>query len=215
MPTRFRETYGLSPNLMYYLAGEVVAAASGRTWDDYVLEELFTPLGMSKTKTGFAEAEDESNYAWPHIRRDGTTEPRGERANADNVAAAAGAISSIADWAKWTEFSLGDGSWQGQTLVVADELAETRRPQILLTPAYQGFFNPDALLNAYGFGWVVSEHEGRTLVEHAGTLPGNASIIALMPEEGIGIVMMSNLALGAAIPTLLRLKLMILDDLLD
>lgn len=215
VPTRFRETYGLSPNLMYYLGGEMVAAVSGQSWDDYVAHEFFEPLGMSRTMTRFSQAETVSNYAWPHRRRDGKTEPLTERANADNVAAAAGVITNIEDWAKWTEFSLGDGSGRGEFLVGAEALGETRRPQILLTPAYQGYFNPAALLNAYGLGWVVSEYGGLTLIEHGGTLPGNASIIALMPEEGIGIVMMSNLALGAAIPTLLRLKFMVLDDLLD
>jgi len=212
---RFRETYGLSPNLMYFLAGQIVAARSGVSWDDYVRQRFFDPLGMSQTTSSYDEAEQRDDYAWPHVRRDGETVPRSDRARADNVAAAAGVVSNIVDWSRWVRFNLDEGLWNGERLVDATALAETRRPQILLTPAYQGYFNPDALLNAYGFGWVVSEYRGRTLVEHGGTLPGNASIIALVPEEEIGIVLMSNLSLGAAIPTLLELKFEILDDLID
>jgi CubicO group peptidase (beta-lactamase class C family) len=212
---RFRELYGLSPNLMYFLAGEVVAAARGSSWDRAVREMFFAPLGMTHTTTAFAEGEARDNYAWPHVRREGRTVPRTERANADNVAAAAGVISNIVDWGRWVRFNLDDGRWEGRALVDRRALLEMRRPQILLSPAYQGYFNPDALLNAYGFGWVVSEYRGRLLVEHGGTLPGNTSIIALLPEEDIGVVIMSNLGFGPAIPALLALKFRILDDLLD
>jgi CubicO group peptidase (beta-lactamase class C family) len=212
---RFRETYGLSPNLMYFLAGEVVAAVSGVSWDDFVRQRFFEPLKMTRTFSAYDAAEAQANYAWPHLRRGAETVPRDSRARADNVAAAGGVVSSISDWAQWVRLNLDGGLWEGRALVAAEPLAETRQPQILLTPAYQGYFNPDALLNAYGFGWVISEYRGHLLIEHGGTLPGNASIIALVPDQRIGIVLMSNLAFASAMPSLLRLKFQILDDLLE
>lgn len=211
----FRATYGASANLMYFLAGEVVSAAAGASWDEFVADRLFGPLGMSSTTTYYDQAEEWEDYAWPHLRVDGQPQPADARVRADNVAAAGGTVSNALDWARWVRFQLDEGVADGRRLVDREALEESFRPQSILTPAYQGFFNPDALLNAYGLGWVLSEYRGHTLVEHGGALPGFASIIALVREQGIGIVLMSNLDLGAAIGTLLNLKFRILDDVLD
>ena len=211
----FRATFGASANLMFFLAGEVVSSVGGTSWDDFVAQRLFEPLRMTSTTTIYDRGERNPNYAWPHVRTDGRTVPRVSRPRADNVAAAAGIISNIVDWAKWVRFLLGDGALDGRQLVDPTVLAETFKPTSILTPAYQGSFNPDALLNAYGMGWVLSEYRGRTLVEHSGGLPGSSSIVALVPDENIGIVFMTNLGSGATRGPLLNLKFQILDSLLD
>lgn len=211
----FRATYGASPNLMFFLAGEAVAAAAGMSWDEFVARRLFEPLGMNSTTTMYDRGTGEPNYGWPHVRADDRIVPRSERPRADNVAAAAGTFSNVVDWEKWVRFLLSDGAVGGQRLVDQAVLAETFAPTSILTPAYQGSFNPNALLNAYGLGWVLSEYRGRTLIEHAGALPGSSAVIALIPEEDVGIVLVTNLDFGVTRAGLVDLKFEILDSILD
>jgi len=124
-------------------------------------------------------------------------------------------MTTASDLVRWARFNLDAGAFQGRRFVSEEALGETRRPQNILTPAYQALFNPDGLLNAYGFGWVLSEHRGSTLVEHGGALPGYGAVIAMIPEHKIGLVLLSNLSFTQGIPTLLKLKFGILDRVLD
>jgi CubicO group peptidase (beta-lactamase class C family) len=210
----FRTGYAAAPNLMYFLAGEVIRAVSGMSWDDFVQRRIFDLLGMAQTTTRFHEGSTHPLFATPHVLIDEEPVPR-DPFDADHVAAAMGTFTCISDWERWVRFHLADGMWDGQRVVGQDALGETYRPQNILSPAYQGFFNPDALLNAYGFGWVVSTYRERRLVEHAGSIAGFGAVIALVPEERLGVVLLSNLEFRASRTSLLALKFHLLDRLLD
>src|SRR5205807_3691197 len=55
-------------NIMYAVAGQVVEAASGMPWADFLRTRIFRPLGMTRTVTSLAEAARASNVASPHYR---------------------------------------------------------------------------------------------------------------------------------------------------
>lgn len=209
-PTRFRTTYGDSPNLDYFIVGEVVSAVSGKSWDDFVAERIFRPLGMNATTTSLSQATANPNMATGHIRTQGRFEVTTHR-NVENVAAAAGMITNVTDLARWLQLHLARGSSAGRQLLSPEALAESYRPQNILTPAYQALFNPEGLLNAYGFGWVVSEYRGVTLVEHGGALPGFGAVIAMIPERNVGVALLSNASLNHSIGMLRQLKFELLD----
>ena len=210
----FRTGYAAAPNLMYFLAGEVIRAVSGMSWDDFVQRRIFDQLGMAQTTTRFHEGSSHLLFATPHVLIDEEPVSR-DPFDADHVAAAMGTFTCISDWERWVRFHLADGMWDGKRVVGQDALGETYRPQNILSRAYQGFFNPDALLNAYGFGWVISNYRERKLVEHAGSIAGFGAVIALVPEERLGIVLLSNLEFRASQTSLLPLKFHLLDRFLD
>jgi CubicO group peptidase (beta-lactamase class C family) len=209
----FRAGYAAAPNLMYFLAGEVVRAVSGVSWDDFVQRRIFDELGMAQTTTRFDEGSSHSRLASPHVLIDEEPAPR-DTFDADHAAAAMGTFTCISDWERWVRFHLAEGVWNGRRLVSQDALGETYRPQNILSPAYQGFFNPDALLNAYGFGWVISNYREQKLVEHAGSIAGFGAVIALVPDERLGIVLLSNLEFRSSRASLLALKFHLLDRFL-
>lgn len=213
-PTMFRKSSGEAPNIMYFLAGQVIAAASGSTWDAFVKRRLFVPLQMKLTSTTLAETKTLKDIATPHIKRNEqvqATEWRGF----EHLASAAAVNSNVDDLANWLRFNLSKGKFGGRTLVSEKALSETYRARSILSENYQSFFNKEAPFNGYGFGWVVSQYRNRTLLEHGGAVDGFGAVIAIVPEERLGIVILSNLDFITAVPYLRDLKFSILNQWLS
>ena len=83
---------------MYIAAGQVIYHVTGKTWDEFLMEKLFDPIGMNRTTTTNTGFNKNMNIAWPHL--DG--EPMGF-INYDNVGPAASVNSSVTDLLKWVK----------------------------------------------------------------------------------------------------------------
>jgi hypothetical protein len=68
--------------------------------------------------------------------------------------------------------------WSPQTIVPLDSVTERLRPSTHFL--------------AYGLGWALSDYRGRKLVSHAGAIDGFRALVGLVPEEGLGVVVLSN-----------------------
>jgi CubicO group peptidase (beta-lactamase class C family) len=66
----FRSRFGYQ-NLMFLAAGEVLETLSGKSWDEFVDERIFTPLGMTASNTSVEALRGQENVARPHIQVDG------------------------------------------------------------------------------------------------------------------------------------------------
>ena len=197
-------------NIMFMAAGEVVAAASKMTWDDFVRTRLFEPLGMTHTRTAFADWAA-SDHASGHAFTHGATKPRA--ADDDTNLGPAGAImSSARDMAQWLRFQLAGGVVDGKRLVSEAALSETRAP---LTPIRiedeTRVVNPFTHVQSYAMGWNVSDYRGELLVAHGGALNGFRTQVAMLPERNAGIVVLSNSARGLGA---VALRNALLDQLL-
>lgn len=183
----FREGYVYS-NVMYAVAGALVPALTGQSWDDALTERLFAPLGMTTANTSITQIADDANAAWPHQEIDGET-VRIPRRNFDNVGPAASVNASALDMAQWLRFNLGEpGTIGGRRLVRAETMRALRRPQVVLSgdhPAAGGF-------TAYGLGWQLGTYRGRPLVRHGGATDGMHTNLVMLPEEDLGVVVLTN-----------------------
>jgi CubicO group peptidase (beta-lactamase class C family) len=195
----FRAHYGYS-NLMYITAGEVVHAAAGRPWPEVVRERLLRPLGMTRTVVLTSELEGVDNVATPH------GEWRGQlRAFPwqpwDAMAAAGGLISSVHDMAKWLRFQLALGEAEGGRLLEAAAIREMWTPHnpLRVTEAARRRV-PSTHFRAYGLGWSLNDYLGREIVGHGGAYDGMYSRTVLVPEERLGIVILTNGMTGIATP---------------
>jgi CubicO group peptidase (beta-lactamase class C family) len=187
-----RTRYGYS-NLMYLAAGEAAAAATGKSWDTLVRERIFTPLGMTETNTSVTLLPSLANVASPHAFADSAVRVV-SYTNID-AAASAGAINSnISDMTRWVRFQLDSGRVNGKRLVSKRNFIETHMPQtvIRVDSTYRAF-NPFTHLKSYAFGWQVMDFRGREILSHAGNLSGMNAMVGLMPEERIGVVVLTNL----------------------
>jgi CubicO group peptidase (beta-lactamase class C family) len=206
----FRSQYAYD-NVLYIVAGEVVAAAAGATWDDFVRQRIFAPLGMSETGTTTAFFTSSANAATPAAVEDGRLQTVPVD-SVENISPAGGIASNVTDLAKWLICRLDSGRvaagrlfseaqaremWSGQTIL---PIGDPPPPLAALRPSF----------SEYGLGWRVRDYQGRKLVSHTGGLAGMTSQITLVPAEKLGIVVLTNSESDLMVALTYRL----LDDLL-
>jgi CubicO group peptidase (beta-lactamase class C family) len=183
----FRQGFVYS-NVMYSVAGELIPAITGTSWDDLLAERIFAPLGMNRSNTSITRIEDGENAAWPHQEIDGDVVPIPWR-NFDNVGPSASVNTSAHEMAQWIRFNLGEpGVFQERRLVSADQMRQMRQSQNALPVAdpYTGG------LAAYGLGWQLGDHRVRRTARHGGATDGMNTNLILLPEENLGLVIMTN-----------------------
>jgi CubicO group peptidase (beta-lactamase class C family) len=183
----FRSRFGYC-NLAFVAAGEIIPAVTGLTWGEFLKRRLFEPMGMSRTNTDIGEMERLDDVARPHTMIKGKIVPIAYRATRNT--APAGAINScVKDWAQWIRLQLNRGTLDGQKIVPAEVINETRTPQTLTSGRTEG---DTFSFSAYGLGWALREYEGRLLIAHAGGLDGMLSLSVLVPEQKLGVVVVTN-----------------------
>lgn len=187
----FREQFGYQ-NLMYLAAGQVVPALTDTSWDDFVIERIFRPLGMTNSVTSTIPLAGMTNVASPHAEIDGTVKPVAWR-NLDNVGPAGSINSSVRDMAQWLRLQLGGGEYLGQRLLSEDAIAAMHSPETIIP--LEGGWATMALEShflTYGLGWFLHDYRGRKVVQHGGNIDGMHALVAMMPEEDLGLVVLTN-----------------------
>jgi CubicO group peptidase (beta-lactamase class C family) len=189
--TGLRYEYGYS-NLMFAVAGEMFPALTGLSWEDFIHRRIFEPLGMARSCTSIRDLEHLDNVARPHARLGGQVRCVPYR-NVDNDGPAGSINSSASDMVRWLRLLLADGIWEGQQLVEPSILDETRSPHTPLRIPPEGrALIPSRHFLAYGLGWFLMDYHGRMLVFHGGGIDGMLSQVVLVPEEKLGIVVLTN-----------------------
>lgn len=207
----FRASYGYQ-NIMYLAAGELLASAAGRSWDDFMAERLFRPLGMTRSNTSVTRLAGVENVATPHARVEGRMQPVAWR-SFDNVGAAGAVNSSAHDMAQWIRLNLSRGTYAGRRLLSEAVIREMQTPQtVIRADTLAERLYPEVNFRAYGLGWSLQDYRGRKMVHHGGALDGMRTHVAMLPAENLGVVVIANAA-----PTNLHLALAyrVLDAYLD
>jgi CubicO group peptidase (beta-lactamase class C family) len=190
--TSFRSTFGYQ-NIMFVAAGQAGANAAGTTWERLIRERIFLPLGMLESSTSITALDGQADVAAAHAEINDTVRLV-SWVNIDNIAPAGAINSTASDMVQWVRFQLDQGRIGGRQLISVDNLEETHSAQTVL-PRDRDFeqVNPYTHLRAYGLGWILSDYRGRLMVSHGGNIDGMSAYVALMPEEHVGFVMLSNL----------------------
>lgn len=184
----FRSQYVYS-NMMYMLAGLVLEEVSGMSWDDFMAERLFQPLGMSSASTSIKKITEQDNAAWPHQEINEVVEVITRR-NFDNVGPAASVNASVSDMARWM-ILLTDtpGVFMGQELISEKSMKDMFQPRqaFAIDDPYTGD------ITAYGYGWGLRYYEGVRIAQHSGATDGMTSFLVIVPGKKLGIIVVSNL----------------------
>lgn len=183
-------------NIMVMAAGEAAASAAGRSWDDLVRTRIFVPLQMRSSVTSIRPLAGNAHFASPH-----RTGAKGavaiEPVNVDNIGPAGAVNSTARDMAQWLRFQLGDGAYDGKQLLSVEAFRETHTPQMVRAgPPKQ---DTTGVFNTYGMGWFIERYRGQLLVQHGGEIDGFTAMVAMLPEQDVGVVVLSNSA--STIPT--------------
>ncbi|HWT03088.1 MAG TPA: serine hydrolase [Pyrinomonadaceae bacterium] len=187
----FRSRYGYQ-NIMFLAAGEVVTAVTGKSWDDFVRERFFAPLGMTTTQTSVRSFKPADNVATPHNEVDGRLRVI-RYGMVDGAGGAAAINSNVSEMAQWIRLQLGRGVYEGKKVFSPAAAREMWTPHTVIPISEQGEkFNPTRHFYTYGLGWFLSDYHGRKVASHGGGLDGMISQVAMMPEEKLGVVILSN-----------------------
>ncbi len=181
-------------NVMYLAAGQIVPQVAGKTWDDFLRERIFSPLGMKSTSTSISELKNSNDVAAPHSKFDDKVTAIPYR-KIDNAGPAGSINSNVVDMAQWVRMQLNNGKFDGKQLISAASIKEMQAPQtiIRLEGIYPRLY-PEARFLSYGLGWFLSDYRGKKLVEHGGSIDGMRALVAMLPEEKLGVVILTNLS---------------------
>jgi len=174
----------LYQNVMFAAAGEIVARSQNTTWDDFIKQRIFNPLGMKASNTTVAETLKSSDYALGYIYNPDTKETRHLPMREIIPAAPAGAISSTArDMAEWLRLMLGEGVFEGRRLVSEKDFKELVSVQNKVVGDV-----------SYGLGWFLRNWNVHKVVEHGGNIDGFNAEVAFMPDQKLGFVLLTNIS---------------------
>jgi len=187
----FRSHFGYN-NIMYLAAGQIISAVTGKTWDAFVKERIFTPLGMTSTGTTLTALKNFENVANPHTRTPEEVRSIPWR-NSDNAGPFGSIYSDVVDMAQWLRLQLGEGSYQDQKLVSIGSVDEMQQPQMIIPLEGAALSAPQAHFLSYGFGWFLQDYHGVKVVRHGGNINGMVSMVGMLPEEKLGVVILSNM----------------------
>ncbi len=190
----FRSHYAYD-NLMYIAAGQMVAAITGKPWEENVRERILTPLGMSSSNLTNAAWKTDDNYAWPHSKMPGKMQLI-DFVALDNAAPAGSINSSATDMARWLLLQLNGGKFpdSNKRLFSEKQSKEMWSPQTILPigdpPSPLAALKPN--FADYGLGWGLRDYRGHKLVGHSGGVAGFVSRVQLVPDANLGIVILTN-----------------------
>ncbi len=171
-------------NIMYAAAGEIVSKASGMAWEKFVPAKILKPLGMNNTTMSVREMKKADDLSFGYSYNFDTKETRRLPTRELEHIAPAGSINSSADdMAKWLLFLTSGGEADGKRLISKEGFDEWTKPQTKITP--------DGKVS-YGFGWFVQDWKGKKLVQHGGNIDGFNSMVAFLPDQKVGFVLLTN-----------------------
>jgi CubicO group peptidase (beta-lactamase class C family) len=202
----FRSHYAYD-NLLYMTAGQIIPAVTGKSWDVYVRERILLPLGMNTTNLSTTLFKPGDDYAWPHSKVDGKLQVV-QFQSLDNAGPAGSINSSVAEMANWLMLQLNHGKFLDRDgrLFSEQSSREMWAPQTILPTGNAS--GPLAALHAnfaaYGLGWGLRDFHGRKLVGHTGGVLGFYSQVMLVPEENLGVVILTNAEQGGALGSILH-----------
>ncbi len=200
-----RSTFGYQ-NLMFLAAGQLIAKVSGKSWDEFIRQRIFAPLTMTSSNTSVKDFKNAENVATPHAKIEEKVELIPWR-NIDNIAPAGSINSNVVEMAQWVRFQLGQGEYQKQRLLSSGAATEMQTSQTVIRaePPFSLFY-PEAHFLNYGLGWFLHDYKGRKVVEHGGAIDGMRAQVAMLPEEKLGVVILTNMH-GTALPLPLMFRI--------
>jgi CubicO group peptidase (beta-lactamase class C family) len=184
----FRTTWGYC-NAGFLTAGEIIPKVTGIKWEDYIRENFFVPLGMTRTLALNRELPKVTNKASAHDIVNGKVIAV-PYCMIDNLASAATISSSVNDMSKWVIMLLNNGMYGETRVVPAEAIAETRFPNSIM--GNNGGMFDKTHFRLYGLGFDLKDYAGKLIVSHTGAVTGFLSSVTLVPEDTLGIVILTN-----------------------
>lgn len=170
----------MSYHLLCYLVDEI----SETSWEEYVANRIFMPLGFQHSSFGSSGLTHSSNFSDPFIKLEDSIKQVGVR----RIGVAGAVNSSVLDLSRLLQLFLNQGSLEDQQILPQTAIEQLIEPRI----AVPGYKNRNGFTASYGYGWIVGNYRDHRIIEHNGQTEGFSGWLSFLPEEEIGIVVLTN-----------------------
>jgi CubicO group peptidase (beta-lactamase class C family) len=171
-------------DISFEILGYVVARVSGMLFEDYVAKRILIPLRM-KDSTLLLERAEKSRLATPHIHDEtGWVRPSDVFPYSRPHAPSSTLLTNAVDMTKWMLAGLNRGVLHGHRILKPKSVEKLWKE----TGRTEGFF-----WSGIGMGYFRGEHSGRWFVGHEGSDCGFRASMILLPEENLGVTVITNL----------------------
>jgi CubicO group peptidase (beta-lactamase class C family) len=155
-------------NSGYFLLGAIVEKVSGKSYEAFLKEAIFDPLGMKDTGYDHHATLIPGRASGYSLQKDGLV--NAEFLDMSQPYSAGSLYSTVEDLARWDR-ALGDG-------------------RLISKESYARMYTP--LKNNYAYGWVLTTAKGRKEIHHGGGINGFVTEILRYPEQKVCVVVLCN-----------------------
>jgi len=190
-------------NICIVTVGYLIEVLTGKTWEEFVKDEILDPLGMTRTTFWIDAMTADPNHAMPYGRphprvdsglkreeflRGGTEDY--EKRIGNEIGPAGSIVSCVNDMLKWVKFNLNNGKVGDKQLISEENMKEIHSPQMLMEPLLLPL--PETDFYSYGMGWFTETFRGHRMVEHGGNITGFSALVSMLPDQNLGTVILVN-----------------------
>ncbi len=185
-------------NLMFLTAGYLVETLTGKSWEEAVRTLVFDPLGMVRSNFSVVASQKDKDFALPYDEREGKVVKIPFRDI--SLIGPAGSINSTAnEMSRWVTVHINGGKYGDKQVIGANTLADLHTPYMTTGGVST---RPDITAPDYALGWMVDNYRGHGRVHHGGNIDGFSAMVSLLPNDGLGFVILTNKN-GTVLPELL------------
>lgn len=169
----------------YDILADLIHKVSGELFEDYMRHHIFDPLKMNRSTFLVGEI-DPDDLVVAHVR-----DANGNVVVWDNLvpydrkhAPSSCLHCSVEDYSLWLLAMMNGGAWHGKRILQAQNQAKLWEMLYL--------WNPDDMLQGYGWGWELGSLMGHRLIASFGGQPGVQTVGTLLPDDGMGAIVLGN-----------------------
>lgn len=190
-------------NFMYLAQGMLVEYLSGKTWEQNIADQIFKPLGMTRSNMTIPALEKDTDASLGYSIVQDSVLKKLAYYNIGAMGPAGSINSSVNEMANWVKLWLNGGVLDGKTILSKDYIADAASSQMVMAKGLPTAEHPDLSFANYGLGWMLSSYRGHYRVEHGGNIDGFSASVSFFPYDGLGIIVLSNQN-GSTVPNVVR-----------
>ncbi len=186
-------------NLMFMTAGYLAGRVMGTRWEELVRQRIFQPLGMRASNFSVTDAQRSDDFALPYDKVNDRIERIPFR-NIDEIGPAGSINSNVEEMIRYVQFHINKGTYGGRQLLSRRNAEQMQTPQMVMPGSIQKLIYDERGLASYGLGFMITTYRGHKVVTHGGGIDGFISLLSFMPDEKIGMIVLTNLSGANPVP---------------
>lgn len=185
----FRQDFGYC-NSCFLTAGEIIPKVTGKPWEVYVYDSIILPLGMKNTHMLTAGLSARPNVSKPYSTSFTGTLHELPYDQVDNLGPAGSMVSNVKDMSRWLLLQLDSGRYEGKRILPWSAIRATRDMATVISSRKSNTYPTH--YTGYGLGVFMTDYNGKQVFWHTGGAFGFVTNTCFVPEENLGITILTN-----------------------